>query len=140
MNKPGNESAPALLMFDGVCNMCGRLASLIMRWDKDRKFMFAPFQSAVAAKTFSDYGLDKEDVGSFILIKDNRARLKSDAVIGALEGLGGIFACLRVLRLVPAPIRDWAYDFVARNRYHLFGKSDRCMIPGPQFKDRFLGD
>lgn len=140
MGIPGKENGPALLMFDGVCNMCGRVAGLIMRWDTRRKFMFAPFQSAKAEQTFSEYGLNKEAVGSFVLVKDNRARLKSDAVLGAMEELGGLPGLLRVMRLVPAPVRDWAYDRVARNRYRLFGKSEQCMVPKPEFKDRFLGD
>lgn len=84
--------------------------------------------------------LETRGGGLFVLIQDNRARLKSDAILGALEGLGGWFGLSRALRLVPAPIRDLAYDRMARNRYRLFGKSDRCMVPAPEFKDRFIGD
>jgi predicted DCC family thiol-disulfide oxidoreductase YuxK len=27
---------------------------------------------------------------------------------------------------------------VARNRYRLFGRHDRCMIPEPQWRERFI--
>ncbi len=64
MGMPGKESGQALLMFDGVCNMCGRIAGAIMRWDTGRKFMFTPLQSGKAKETLLEYGLKLEEVGS----------------------------------------------------------------------------
>jgi predicted DCC family thiol-disulfide oxidoreductase YuxK len=30
------------------------------------------------------------------------------------------------------------YDFVAQNRYRVFGKSEACMLPDPAYKHKFL--
>ncbi len=40
----------------------------------------------------------------------------------------------RHLRHVPKGLRDWAYDRVARNRYRLFGRTDACLVPGPELR------
>jgi predicted DCC family thiol-disulfide oxidoreductase YuxK len=43
-----------------------------------------------------------------------------------------------LLRILPRPLRDWGYGLVARNRYRLFGRSETCMLPGPENRNRFL--
>ena len=52
--------------------------------------------------------------------------------------LGGFWKLLYVFIVIPAPIRDAVYDYVARNRYRWFGKKEECMVPGPEVRRRFL--
>jgi predicted DCC family thiol-disulfide oxidoreductase YuxK len=40
--------------------------------------------------------------------------------------------------LIPRPLRDGLYRWLARNRYRWFGRSDQCMVPDPQVAARFL--
>jgi predicted DCC family thiol-disulfide oxidoreductase YuxK len=40
--------------------------------------------------------------------------------------------------LLPRPLADWLYDRVAQNRYALFGRTDSCMIPPPEWRERFI--
>jgi predicted DCC family thiol-disulfide oxidoreductase YuxK len=40
--------------------------------------------------------------------------------------------------VVPRPLRDIVYDFIARHRYRWFGKRDTCMVPTPELRARFL--
>jgi len=42
------------------------------------------------------------------------------------------------LQLVPRPLRDWGYRVVARGRYRIFGRSETCVLPAPESRDRFL--
>jgi predicted DCC family thiol-disulfide oxidoreductase YuxK len=44
----------------------------------------------------------------------------------------------QIFWIVPAFIRNAVYDFIAKNRYKWFGKKDRCMIPTPEMRSRFL--
>jgi predicted DCC family thiol-disulfide oxidoreductase YuxK len=46
---------------------------------------------------------------------------------------------LRAASIIPAPVRDVVYDWVARNRYRWFGRTDACMLPPPEVRARFLG-
>jgi len=43
-----------------------------------------------------------------------------------------------VFGLVPRPIRDAVYDWVARHRYGWFGKHDTCRLPTPEERAVFL--
>ena len=45
-----------------------------------------------------------------------------------------------MLKCVPRPIRDLAYDFIARRRYQWFGRTDLCMVPTPELAARFVFD
>jgi len=40
--------------------------------------------------------------------------------------------------IIPAPIRDAVYDYVATRRYHWFGKSTECILPTEDVLDRFV--
>jgi predicted DCC family thiol-disulfide oxidoreductase YuxK len=47
---------------------------------------------------------------------------------------------LFVFWLVPRPLRDLAYDFVARRRTRWFGRRSSCRVPTPEERGRFLED
>jgi len=63
---------------------------------------------------------------------------KSRAVLFALAALGGAWPLVGLLRVVPRPIADLFYDFVARVRYRLFGRFESCAIPSADERARFL--
>jgi predicted DCC family thiol-disulfide oxidoreductase YuxK len=43
------------------------------------------------------------------------------------------------LMIIPRPLRDALYTFIAKNRYRWFGKKEACMVPDVELKNRFLG-
>jgi len=64
---------------------------------------------------------------------------RSDAVLRAGRELGGHWSVLAAIaKIVPRPLRDVAYRFVAQNRYRVFGKYESCMLPDPSQRGRFL--
>ncbi|MDP2765650.1 MAG: DCC1-like thiol-disulfide oxidoreductase family protein, partial [Brevundimonas sp.] len=58
----------------------------------------------------------------------------------ALTVLGALTATrpLAVLKAVPRVVRDPVYDLIARNRYAVFGRTDACMVPSAEDRDRFI--
>ncbi len=40
--------------------------------------------------------------------------------------------------IVPKFLRNWVYDYIAKNRYKWYGKKESCMIPTPELKAKFL--
>jgi predicted DCC family thiol-disulfide oxidoreductase YuxK len=63
---------------------------------------------------------------------------RSDAALFVAGPLSWPWKAARVMRVVPQAVRDRAYDLVARNRYRLFERLDRCLIPSRAFRNRFI--
>lgn len=130
------ENHPTLL-FDGYCNYCNKWVNFIIRHDKKIKFRFATLQSEAGKKLLKQYGLsDKED--SVVLIYNEKVHVKSTAGIHVFFHLGGAYSLLFAFIIFPAYVRDFYYDIIAKNRYKWWGKSDQCMIPSIETKERFL--
>ncbi|HEV2733553.1 MAG TPA: thiol-disulfide oxidoreductase DCC family protein [Longimicrobiaceae bacterium] len=137
---PGaREDGGAVVLFDGVCNLCNGSVQFIVRHDPAGRFRFASLQSEAGRALLRRHGLDPEDLFSVILVEDGRAHSRSDAALRIAGGLSGGWRAAGGLRVVPRPLRDLVYGWVARNRYRWFGRRDACMIPTPELRGRFLG-
>jgi predicted DCC family thiol-disulfide oxidoreductase YuxK len=133
-----------ILLYDGVCGLCNRLNQFVLRRDPAGIFRFASLQSALAARTLSRYGADATDLDTvYVLVNpdqpDEYLLARSDAAIFVLKQLGGFWGLLGfVAQFKPRFLRDWGYRIVARNRYRFFGRSETCMLPSSENRDRFL--
>ncbi|ELZ57191.1 MULTISPECIES: thiol-disulfide oxidoreductase DCC family protein [Halorubrum] len=128
----------AVILFDGVCNLCSGFVQFVHPRDPEGKYRFASLQSDVGRELLAEHGLPTDEIESIVLIEDGESYVKSAAVIRIAAGLGGRYRLLSPFRHVPAPVRDRVYDFVAEHRYQWFGKKDRCMIPSGDVKSRFI--
>jgi predicted DCC family thiol-disulfide oxidoreductase YuxK len=127
-----------LIVFDGVCVFCTGFAKFVLTRDKGFAFRLAAVQSPLGQALFRHYDLDTETYETNLVLVDGRPHVKLDTVIAVGRRIGGIWRALALLRLVPRPLADWLYDRVARNRYILFGRTDSCMIPPPEWRARFI--
>ncbi|MEW6468099.1 MAG: thiol-disulfide oxidoreductase DCC family protein [Bacteroidota bacterium] len=132
------EEKHPVILFDGVCNLCNRSVSFVIRNDRKGLFRFAALQSEKGRELRKQYGLDKADADSYILIENGKAYLKSTASLRTLRKLRGLYPLLYLFILVPRFIRDAVYDWVARNRYKWWGKRESCMVPSPEIQNRFI--
>ncbi len=128
----------SVLLFDGVCNLCNTSVKWVLLRDKKGEFKFAAIQSEAGQSLLKSFGLENQPLESVILISGRQAYIKSDAAIKVASKLGGIWTIALVFRLVPRPVRDAIYNWVAKNRYRWFGKQEQCLLPQPEWKDRFL--
>ncbi len=127
-----------VLVFDGVCHLCDRAVRFVLPRDRKGRFRYAPLQSAAAGRLLAPFGIDAARLESVVLMEGGKAYMKSDAALRVAAGLGGIWTLARVFLVVPRPIRDWVYDWIARNRFRWFGKSTSCLMPAPEYRNRFL--
>jgi predicted DCC family thiol-disulfide oxidoreductase YuxK len=135
---PAFPDDKAVIVFDGVCVLCTGSARFVIERDGARAFRFAATQSPLGQALFRHYGLDTETFETNLVLIDGRAYGKLDSVAAVCGRLGGGWRLLAVLRFIPRPIADWLYDRVAKNRYTLFGRTEACMIPPPEWRARFI--
>lgn len=126
-----------IILFDGICNFCNNSVQFIIKRDPHAYFKFASLQSDIGKRLLKEYGLH-DDIDSFVLIEKNRCYLKSSAAIHVCKHLKGMWKLLYMFRFIPPPIRNIAYDIIARNRYKWFGKKESCMLPSKEERERFL--
>ena len=132
------HSLDHVVVFDGVCNLCAYSVKFILSHEANQLLRFMPLQSPAGAQLMSELGFDASDAKTFVLIADGRTYVKSDAAIRLSRYFSGAWALLRVLKIIPRPIRNWAYDVIATNRYRWFGRKDSCMVPTPALRERFI--
>lgn len=126
-----------IVLFDGVCNYCNAMVNFTIQHDREKKYKFATLQSNIGQKLLAEHGIGK-DVDSVILIENGKAFLHSTAGLRIARNLSGIYSLSYVFIIIPAFIRDWAYKLIAKYRYRLFGRTETCMIPTPEMRERFL--
>jgi predicted DCC family thiol-disulfide oxidoreductase YuxK len=125
-----------IIFFDGVCNLCNGFVDFLIRRDKEALFAFAPLQGETARRTLkAEY---VKEMRSVVLYSQGQATQKSDAALMILQQLGGGWNLMRVFWAVPRPLRNFIYDRIAKNRYHLFGKRETCRLPSVEERARFL--
>jgi predicted DCC family thiol-disulfide oxidoreductase YuxK len=112
----------------------------VIRHDRRGLFRFASLQSGYAKRLGIDVPLEED--GSFetmlVLWKGEVLRY-SDAALTVLGHLDGWHRILRVFRLIPRVFRDTIYKWIARKRYLVFGRADRCELPTPEQAERMVG-
>ena len=129
----------ALIFFDGVCNLCNSSVQFVIKKDHNNHFLFAPLQSTIAQELISKYNIDITKSDSILLyIPEKGLYEKSTAVLKIASKLKFPWSILSIFLLVPKSIRNWVYDYIAKNRYRWFGKKEACMIPTKELKAKFL--
>lgn len=132
------EAERHIILFDGVCNLCNRSVQSVIRKDKKGIFKFASLQSDAGKELLKEIGLPSDNLHSFVYIKNNSFYIRSDAALQVAKTLGGGWKALSYFKVVPRVIRDFFYNTIAKNRYKWFGKKDKCMVPSPELRARFL--
>jgi predicted DCC family thiol-disulfide oxidoreductase YuxK len=128
-----------ILLFDGVCNLCNSTVDFIVRRDKRGLFRFASLQSEAAARLMKERGLDSGSLDTVVLLEGEKVYLRSSASLRIAGLLGGTLALAGIFWLVPRPLRDAVYRWIAANRYRWFGRRANCRVPSAQERERFLG-
>ena len=133
----------AIVLYDGVCGLCNRAVQFLLKRDHHDRLQFASLQSDVAARVLQRHGMDPKSLDTVYAVlnydEPNETLLaKGDAFLFFAKIIGGIWSVARVGRIIPRPIRNWLYDFIARHRYQVFGKSESCMLPDPKQRHKFL--
>ena len=127
-----------LILFDGVCKWCNAWVSFTIAHDPDGQFKFGTLQSEQAQRILRDLNLSTHDHQTFLLLEEGHVYTKSTAALRVIRQLSRWWPLYYLCVLVPPPIRDVVYDFVARHRYRWMGRTATCRVPTQAERDRFV--
>ena len=127
-----------VILFDGVCNLCSGFVQFTIPRDPKAYYKFVSIQSETGQAILKHFGLSTDEISTVVLVEDGKAYTHSDVGLKMFRRFPGLWPLLYVFWYVPRPIRDAVYNWIARNRYNWFGKSEACWLPTPELKSRFL--
>lgn len=126
-----------LILFDGVCVFCSAWVRLVLKHDRDRRFVFLPIQTERGRALAERLEIDADRPRTNAVLMDGQVWVRSDAALKVLAAMPSTRA-LAILQIAPRRLRDPIYDLIAANRYRIFGRTQTCMVPVPEDRSRFL--
>ena len=128
-----------IILFDGICNLCNDVVLKVIKYDKKNIFLFSSLQSKIGKEITDHLGIEISKIDSIILYEPGVSYdIKSTAALKILQDFSGIWNLFSILLLLPEGFRNLIYDYIAKNRYKWFGTNEKCMIPTPELKEKFL--
>jgi len=128
----------AVIIYDGSCFLCNGLINWIIRFDSGKYFRFTSLQSTFAQNILVQVQKQSLSYDSVLLFENGRIYSHSSAVLQIIKHLKGWVQLFLIFWIIPRPIRDLIYNFIANHRYRWFGRSSECILPPPELKDRFI--
>ncbi|WP_105381743.1 thiol-disulfide oxidoreductase DCC family protein [Neorhizobium alkalisoli] len=136
---PGFDDTVPVIIFDGDCVFCSRWVKFLLQHDRRGRYRFLTAQSPLGTALYRHYGLETRNYETNLLLDGGRPYFKSEATLQVLGSLGMPWSLMRLLFVLPLPVRDRAYDLIARNRYRIAGRRSSCFVPTAAQKHRFIG-
>ena len=122
----------AVILFDGVCNLCSGWVRFAIARDPARRLRFAAMQSPVGQDFLRRRGLPTASFEGVDLVGHGQMIEKSEASFRMVSHLRWPWP-------LPRALRDRACDCIADSRFRLFGRRSECLVPDPSVADRFIG-
>jgi len=126
-----------IILFDGLCNLCSSTVNILIKYDTENQLFFASQQSNAGKNLMIKYHI-KDDANSVVLIKADIVYYKSDAIIAIANLITGWPSLLKYGSIFPVRFRNEVYNVIAKNRFRIFGKKDKCAIPSKTHQNKFL--
>jgi len=129
-----------LLFYDGHCALCHHSVKFVLKHDRSgNAFRFAPLQGTTFQSRVPASQRARLPDSIVVLTEEGVLLVRSNAFLHILRRLGGCWKFLGgALGLIPRPVRDMVYDFIARIRYRVFGTRDElCPIVPADLRGRF---
>ena len=132
------ETRP-IVVFDTDCVLCSGMVRFVLAHERGPELLFAGAGSASGLALAERHGFTPADLNdTFLVIEEGRALTRSEAGIALARRLRRPWRWLAALRVIPRPVRDAVYGFIARHRYQWFGRRPSCLVIEPRHRDRIL--
>ena len=117
-----------VLLLDGDCGMCNRLAMFMERnLDLRNKIKFQPIDSVSSRELIKTFPINQQDQDTVYLYRKQKTYTRSSAAIRCLLYLKWYWKIwFPIFWIVPLPLRDFFYKIIAKYRHRLFSKPKVC--------------
>ena len=129
---------PRLVLYDGVCGLCNTYVQWLLDHDSEGRLSYAALQGETAAALRALHPEIPKDLDTIVFVDAGVVRLRSQAVLDVARELPGPYWLLSGFRVVPRPVRDVVYKFIAKRRIQWFGEVDSCRLPRENEAQRFF--
>jgi predicted DCC family thiol-disulfide oxidoreductase YuxK len=127
----------AIVLFDGHCNLCTWAVRFILPRDPNGHFRFASLQDPKADRLFAERNLNRPETDSILLLEGGRLYERSTAALRIARKLRRGWPLIYAFIIIPRFLRDPIYDWIAQNRYRLWGRRESCLVMVEGWEDRF---
>ena len=127
-----------IVVFDAHCLLCNGWVQFLLKHDRKGLFQFASIQGVTGQELLANAGLQVQGLQTLLLVDGPKTWQHTAAILRVLHHLGWPWRLAWIGWLVPGPLRDALYRWIARHRYRIFGRSESCLMPPPEFSSRFL--
>ena len=124
MLDPGRD----VLLLDGDCGLCHRLARFMdPKLAPEVDIAYRPIESKEAQNLIATFPEWQQWADTVYLVRNGCSYIRSAAVIRCLLYMRWEWRMwFPILWIIPLPIRDMIYRFVAKYRYRIFKKPEVC--------------
>lgn len=137
MSEISGISNRTILFFDGNCGLCNRSVKFVLRKEKNQNLLFSPLQSEFAKNILEEKNV-AQNLDTMMLLQNGKIYLRSSAALRVTKYLKSLWPLMMIFLIVPPCIRDFVYNYIAKNRLTWFGIADYCDMMTPELKKRFL--
>jgi len=105
-----------VVIYDDRCGFCSGLVQWIVPRLRVESFLWLPASGTEADTLCRAHGYDAARLQSIVLIDGTRVLTESRAVLRILAAMRIPWSWFVIARVIPQPVRDAAYRFIARHR------------------------
>jgi predicted DCC family thiol-disulfide oxidoreductase YuxK len=141
------KQGASVIFYDGVCGLCDAFVQFVLKHACSSKFLFCSLQSDFAAQLLGKYGESNSDLNTVFVLTDynlstSKLLKKSRAILFVLEECHMPWYLpwrwLIIFKVLPDFLLNIGYDFIASIRYKVFCRYQSCLIPSPEWRDKFI--
>ncbi len=114
-----------IIVFDSSCLLCNRAVHFILKFSLKNSFHFTSIESDASKRILLQLNQKTFEFDSLALWKNENLLYKSKAVEQIMYKIPLTYP-LFIFFILPRSLKDKLYDYVAKNRYKWFGKTDSC--------------
>jgi len=135
-----SEPSVDRIFYDGDCALChGAVRFVVRRLPSECAFRFAPLAGSTFLGLVSEALREGLPDSLVVQTSSGELLLRSSAAIYILNRLGGGWKWVaKMMSVVPRPLADAVYDWIARNRFRFFARPEtNCPIIPQKLKRCF---